>query len=453
MYYLAVDIGASSGRVMLGSLKNGKITTEEIHRFSNGAVPRGGHLCWEVDRLFAEIKIGMRKCADMGIQPRSMAVDCFGVDFALLDDKGNIVGDTVSYRDSRTEGISKKAPLSLYEMYKRTGMEDGEISSVYQLFYLKSETDQLEKASRFLHLPDYLNYLLTGIAENEYSISQTAMLVNTHTGTYDTEILKELGIPEKLFKKPVPAGTVLGRVKPEIAAETGIDCDVVLAAGHDTVSAAAAVPCSDDCIFISSGTWSMIGTYISDMILCEEDELFCNMLIDKGHYGFIRGITGLYMITAIKRELNDKYTYDELCELAQGSDYQEIIDIDDGVFSAPESMYEAVRSYALGKGLKPVETLGDAIRCIYRSLAMKYAQNVELIEKLTKKQYDSIYIVGGGSRDWYLNQLTAEFTGKKIFAGPTEATAIGNIAAQLTAAGVFETLWDAKTAVEDPKQV
>ena len=270
VYYLAVDIGATSGRVMLGTLKNGKIATEELHRFSNGAVRRNGHLCWEVDRLFLEIKKGMRKCTEMGISPKSISVDCFGVDFVLLDKDGNIVGDTVSYRDNRTAGLSEKAPLSHYELYRRTGMEDGEISSVYQLLYLKNETNELDKAARFLHLPDYLNYLLTGIDANEFTVSQTSSLVNVETGDYDGKTLAELGIPKRLFKKPLLPGTVLGRIQPEIAAETGIDCDVVLSASHDTVSAAVAVPCSDDCIFISSGTWSMIGTYIPDAIICED---------------------------------------------------------------------------------------------------------------------------------------------------------------------------------------
>lgn len=448
MYCLAVDIGASSGRVILGKTENGRIALSELHRFPNGAVRRGGQLCWEVDRLFAEIKTGMKKCAAQGIRPHSMAIDCFGVDFVLLDAEGRLLGDTVSYRDARTDGMPEAAAVPPDAFYRKTGIVGGKIHSVYQLLYLQKETEQLKKAARFLHLPDYLNYLLTGVAANEYTISQTSLLINAETGDFDGELLDALALPRKIFEKPLPPATVLGRVKPEIAAETGIDCAVVLAPSHDTVSAAAAVPAGEDCIFISSGTWSMLGTYVSAPLIRPERAVrFSNLFICPGHYGLIRGSTGLWMMQAIRRELGGKHTFDSLCALAQESAYPDILDADAPDFSAPESMLAAVRGYAASHGFAPMDTLGDAVRCVYRGLAAKYAESVREIESFTEKTYDSIYIVGGGSRDEFLNRLTEGFTGKKVYAGPAEATAMGNIAAQLTSAGVFGSLWEAKKII------
>jgi len=454
---LAVDIGASGGRVILGSLENGEIITEELHRFKNGAEMKNGHLCWDVEMMLREIKEGMKKCAALGIAPKSIGIDCFGVDFVLLDKDLNPIGDTVAYRDERSVGYRDNAPLSAGEIFMHSGFLGAWFSTAYQLLYLREHTDLLDKAAHFMQLPDYLNYRLCGVIANELTICQTTMLVNAKSREFDEELLEKLNIPKHIFKKTSRPASVLGRLTPEVMAETGLDCAVVQPCEHDTVSAMAAVPRSEgeDCLFISSGTWSMIGTFI-DRPMINEDVIkaaYTNMYITETQTGLLRGITGLWMVQSIKKELGDEYTFDMLCEMAEKSDYDEIIDVDDMMFSSPESMINAVKQYISEHKMKQPCDIGDIMNCVYRSIASKYALNVKGLEELTGKTCDRIYIVGGGSKDTYLNRLTAEFTGKQVFAGPSEATAIGNIAAQLTAHGLFKDLGEAAGAVSRPVKV
>ncbi len=456
-YCLAVDIGASSGRVMLGSLDGGAIVTEELHRFKNGAQIKNGHLCWDVEMMLREIKIGMKKCAERGISPRSIGIDCFGVDFVLLDENMKVLGDTVAYRDERSVGYRENAPLCPGEIFMKNGSLGAWFSSVYQLMYLREKTDLLDKAAHFMHLPDYLNYRLCGVVANELTVAQTSMLINPDRCEFDAELLEKLNIPKKIFKKLSRPASIVGRLTPEVVAETGIDCDVVQPCEHDTVSAMAAVPKKDseDCIFISSGTWSMIGTFVDRPLINEKviDAGYSNMYLTESSTGLLRGITGLWMVQSIKKELGDAYTFDMLCEMSEKSDYDVIIDVDDNAFVSPESMIGAVKQYIADRDLPKARDIGDIMNCVYRSLASKYAENVIGLEKLTGKTYDRIYIVGGGSKDTYLNRLTAEFTGKQVYAGPAEATAIGNIAAQLTAHGLFNDLGEATSAVPTPVKV
>ncbi|MBO5305699.1 MAG: rhamnulokinase [Clostridia bacterium] len=457
IYCLAVDIGASNGRIMLGSFDGGVIETEVLHRFKNGAQMKNGHLCWDVEMMLREIKCGMKACAERGIAPKSIGIDCFGVDFVLLDQNGNLLGDTVAYRDDRSVGYRENAPLRPDEIFMKNGSLGAWFSSVYQLMYLRENTDHLDKAAYFMHLPDYLNYRLSGIVANELSIAQTSMIINPERCEFDGELLEKMGLPKNIFQKLSLPTSILGRLSPEIVAETGIDCVVVQPCEHDTVSAMAAVPKKDgeDCIFISSGTWSMIGTFLEAPLINEKaiEAGYSNMYLTPTITGLLRGITGLWMVQSIKKELGDEYTFDMLCELSERSDYKDLIDVDDKAFVAPESMIAAVKQYLKDHGLPEAKDIGDVMNCVYRSLATKYAENITKLEKLTGKTYDRIYIVGGGSRDTYLNRLTAEFTGKKVFAGPSEATAIGNIAAQLTAHGIFRDLSEATKAVPTPVQV
>ncbi len=456
-YCLAVDIGASNGRVMLGSFDGGVIETEVLHRFKNGAERKNGHLCWDVEMMLREIKIGMKKCAELGISPKSIGIDCFGVDFALLDEDGNLLGDTVAYRDPRTVGYRESAPLRPEEIFMKIGSLGSWFSSVYQLMYLRDHADYMDKVAHFMHLPDYLNYRLCGVVAHEMSIAQTAMLVNVEKHEFDEELLEQLDLPKNIFKKISLPASVVGRLSPEVVAETGIDCVVVQPCEHDTVSAMAAVPRreGEDCIFISSGTWSMIGTFLERPMICEEVSRagYSNMYLTEKSTGLLRGITGLWMVQSIKKELGDEYTFNRLCELAEKSDYKAMIDVDDKAFVSPESMIGAVKQYLADCGLPEARDIGDIMNCVYRSLATKYAENVINLEKLTGKTYDRIYIVGGGSKDTYLNRLTAEFTGKQVYAGPSEATAIGNIAAQLTAHGTFHNLGEATRTIPAPTRI
>lgn len=453
MYYLAVDIGASSGRHILGSIQNGKIEIEEIYRFKNGNVKRNGHLCWELDRLFAEIKNGMKKCAEIGKKPSYMGIDCFGVDFVLLDKDNNILGDTVAYRDSRTDGM----PEAVYQkipydtLYARTGVQTQRFNSIYQLYSIKTTSDALDKAERYLHIAEYFNFLLTGVQKNEFTMTSTTQLMNLETKDFDTEILNTLGFPAKIFTKPEMPGTVVGKLTAALQEETGLDCTVLLAPAHDTASAVMAVPTVKPCVYISSGTWSLMGTLLPKMnpSLEGRDAGLTNEGAHDGQIRYLKNIMGLWIIQSIKKELNDAYSFGQLCDMAMESSYEGKIDVNDDMFLAPESMMDAIRSYLAAKGEKAPETLGDILHCVYHSLAQSYGETVREIEKITRNTYDAIHIIGGGSKDSYLSRLTAEYTGKTVYAGPTEATAIGNLLMQMLSAGEFTDLAQAKAVVAD----
>ena len=451
MYYLAVDIGASSGRHILGSYENGKLVIEEVYRFKNGNVRRDGHLCWELDRLFSEIKNGMKACAERGKKPVSMAIDCFGVDFVLLDENNAILGDTVAYRDSRTDGMPEKVyeKFPYEKLYATTGVQTQRYNSIYQLYSIAETSDDLKKAKRYLHLAEYFNFLLTGVQKNEFTVSTTTQMLNAVTRDFDGELLDALGFPRHIFEKPCMPGTPVGRLLPAVMAETGLDCEVILAPAHDTASAVMAVPTEDPCIFISSGTWSLMGTLLPEVLSTQEGRAagFSNEGAHDGGSRYLKNIMGLWIIQSIKRELSDKYSFGELCDMAMASDYTGKIDVNDDLFLAPESMIDAIRTYLTEHGAKAPASLGDTLRCVYHSLAQSYGETVRELEKVTGNTYDKIHIIGGGSQDAYLNALTAEYTGKTVYAGPTEATAIGNIIQQMLKTGEVRDLTSAKEAI------
>ena len=455
-FCLAVDIGASSGRVMLGSLDHGFIVSEELHRFPNGAELKNGHLTWDVERMLCEIKKGMKKCADLGIRPLSIGIDCFGVDFVLLDEKGDMLGDAVAYRDERSRGYREKAELTPQEIFMRSGSLGDWFSSAYQLLYLRDATGLLDSAAHFLQLPDYLNFRLCGEIANELTIAQTSLLVNAESGEFDAELLEKLRLPRRLFGKISRPASILSRVSPQVAAETGLDCLVAQPCEHDTVSAMAAIPGeNEDCIFISSGTWSMIGAFLDRPMINEKSAQasYTNMFLTENRTGLVRGITGLWMIQSVRKELGGGWNFEMLREMAEKSNYGVLIDVDDRMFNSPASMIGAVRQYLAEHDLPEAKEIGDILNCIYRSLASKYAENAARLEKLTGRTYDRIYIVGGGSKDSYLNRLTAAFTGKKVYTGSPEATVTGNIAAQFTAHGLFGNLEEAARVLRPPAPV
>lgn len=449
MYYLAVDIGASGGRHILGHVADGKIVTEEIYRFPNGAVKKDGRLVWEWERLFGEIKAGMKKCQEIGKLPVSMGIDCFGVDFALLDKQGNLVGDTVSYRDARTNGMADSGRIDKEWLYQKTGKPVGDIHSLYQLMSIGDTSDELAKADRFLHLPDYFNYLLTGIAANEYTNSETALLINPKTRDFDSEILEKAGIPERLFAKPLMPMTVLGDLTEEVQQEVGYNCKVVLPPTHDTISAFLTVDAKEENLFISSGTWSMMGAFVKEPLLAKEgmEKGISNMYIHDGVTACVKGITGLWMIQSVKKELNDKYGWEEMYRMASESSCTEAIDVDDACFMAPESMIEAVKDHLRRTRGQAPEGIDAILNAIYHGLAKKYAQVAKELEELTGKTCDRIQIVGGGSKNLYLNDLTAKYSHKTVYTGPSEATALGNLLAQMVAMKEFASVEEAKKAI------
>ncbi len=435
MYYLAIDIGASSGRHILGNLENGKLTLKEIYRFENGAEKQNDKLVWNINTLFKNVVEGIKKCKEFGVIPYSIGIDTWGVDYALLDENGEIIDEVYSYRDSRTNQtiseVEKIIPFS--ELYKETGIQKAPYNTIYQL-YADKMSGKLDKASKILSVPDLLHYLLTGVMKNEYTHASTSGLLNAETGSWSDMILDKLGYPKKIFGKVYPAGEISGRLKKEIQEIVGFDCLVVLPASHDTASAVMAVPSDSEFpLYISSGTWSLLGTELKAPITNEKAYNF-NATNEGGFGGtirFLRNITGMWTIQSIKKELNNKYNYQELMYMAmEEEDIGSIVDLNDDRFLAPESMINAIKDYCKEKGLKVPMNVGQVMGVVYRSLATIYKQTIEQMEEVTNQKFDTINIVGGGSKDEYLNKLTKEFTGKRVLAGPTEGTAVGNILSQ-----------------------
>lgn len=431
-YYLAIDIGASSGRHILGSIENGKLRLEEIYRFENGIKNENGTLIWDTENLFSHVKTGIARCKDIGKLPKTVAIDTWGVDYVLLDENEREIYPAVSYRDSRTNdgAAAVSAVISQSELYRRTGIQKQNFNTVYQL-YCDKESGKLKGAKHFLMMPEYLSFKLTGVMKNEYTNASTTNLVDAQTKQWDTYILDKLGLPADIFLPLSVPGTSVGRFTDEIRGEIGFDCEVILCPSHDTASAVAACPIDDESVYISSGTWSLIGTENTQPVL-SEDALAANFTNEGGieyRFRFLKNIMGMWLLQNIRKDIDKSLSYDQMMQLAMDSDFTDKIDPNAPCFVAPDSMIDAVRGY-LGR---PDLPLGDVISSVYHSLAASYKTAVDEIERISGKQIKSVHIVGGGSKDRYLNLLTAQYTGKKVYTGLMEATATGNILSQIMA--------------------
>ncbi|HIW41576.1 MAG TPA: rhamnulokinase [Candidatus Mediterraneibacter vanvlietii] len=454
-YYLAIDIGASSGRHMLASMKDGRMQLEEVYRFPNGMDNKNGTLCWDVERLFTEIKNGLKKCKEIGKIPVSMGIDTWGVDYVLLDKDNKILGDTVGYRDSRTEGMDEKVyeTISQNDLYARTGIQKQIFNTVYQLMAVKeSHPEYLEQAESILMIPDYFHFLLTGVKKNEYTNATTGQLISPKTNDWDYELIDMLGYNSRMFQPVSMPGTVVGEFTKEVQDEVGFNCTVVLPATHDTGSAVLAVPTNDDdAVYISSGTWSLMGIERKEAD-CSMESMKANFTNEGGYdhrFRYLKNIMGLWMIQSVKKEFTEDLSFAEICEMASKETISSIVDCNDDCFLAPESMIEAVQKFCRDTNQQVPETVGEISSVIYNSLAKCYGDTVEEIENITGKNYSTIYVVGGGSNAGYLNELTAKYTGRKVSAGPSEATAIGNIIVQLLHDGVFADLPEARNCVKE----
>lgn len=449
-YYLAVDIGASSGRHMLAHLEDGKIVLEEIYRFSNEMIDRKGYKVWNVRRLFQEILSGMKKCAELGKIPYSMGIDTWAVDYVLLDENDRRIGETVAYRDKRTYGMDEEVYKLITEeqLYLRTGIQKQIFNTIYQLMALKkTEPGQLERAETFLMVPDYFNFLLTGRKVQEYTNATTTQLVNPATKDWDDELLEKLGIKRNIFQEIKMAGCEVGELEQEIQKQVGFNCKVILPPTHDTASAVVAVPSrKEETLYISSGTWSLMGTERLQAD-CSKESMLHNFTNEGGYgyrYRFLKNIMGLWMIQSVRKELVPDMSFAEICELAEKEKITSLVDVNDERFLAPESMVEEVRS-ACWETLQQVpKTIGEIAAVIYNSLANCYAMAAKEIEIITGQKYQELHIVGGGANADFLNKLTAKYTGKTVLAGPTEATALGNISVQMITAGEFADLKEAR---------
>ncbi|MBP3600278.1 MAG: rhamnulokinase [Clostridia bacterium] len=428
-YSLAVDIGASSGRHILGWLEGGILKQQEVYRFENNITNQNGTLVWDIEHLVAEVKAGLKACGALGKIPCTVAIDTWGVDYVILDKNKKEIMPVISYRDSRTNGIPEEIDkiIPREELYKRTGIQPINFNTIYQL-YCDKKSGKLDKAAHFLMIPEYLSFKLTGVIKNEYTNATTGSIVNAKTKTLDKELLELLGIKTDIFKELSLPTTVVGNLSDEVREEVEFDTTVIFCPSHDTASAVAACPVGDNGVYISSGTWSLIGTENKEPILNAEamNGGFTNEGGINYRYRFLENIMGMWLFQNIRRNLDKKYSYDEMMNMAMESDFKELINPNSPEFTAPENMIEAIRKY-LGK---PDLSIGDVLNSVYNSLANSYNEAVKTIERVSGKQIDLINIIGGGSKDSYLNKLTKEYTGKKVLAGPTEATAIGNLIAQ-----------------------
>ena len=457
-YYLAIDFGASSGRHILGHIEDGKMLLEEVYRFDNNVVERNGHLCWEYDRLFGEVLNGLRRCRELGKNPTYMGIDTWGVDFVLLDGQDKVIGDTVAYRDSRTEGMEKlvyeKVPAE--ELYRRTGIVYQPFNSLFQMMALREQApEQLEAARTILFVPAYFNFLLTGQKCNEYTMASTSQMVDAETRNWDYELLGKLCLPGEICDRLRMPGELVGTFTQEVRDAVGFDCRVLLPACHDTASAVAAVPCEQESFaYISSGTWSLFGTELREAVATREalEAGFTNEGGYEGRYRFLKNIMGLWMIQSARREWKAEgksYSFAELCEeAAKADDFPSRVRVEDNRFLAPAGMIAEVQAACRESGQPVPETVGEVSAVIYHSLADCYARALAQMESITGQHFAELCIVGGGSQADYLNELTAKATGRVVLAGPSEATAIGNLAVQMIAAGEVKDLLAARRLVK-----
>ena len=420
-YYLAIDIGASSGRHIVGWRESGEMHTDEVYRFANGVREEMGHLVWDVEALLREVKRGIAAAREKYGDIRSLSIDTWGVDYVLLRGDNEVL-PVYAYRDSRTESVTaqvhERVPFS--ELYRRTGCQFQPFNTVYQL-YADKLSGRLDGVTDMLMMPEYLLYRLCGTKAREYTNATTTGMINAATGGFDGYIINALGLPEQLFPPLTPPGTLIGKYN-------GISC--LLCATHDTASAVEGIPGLGDNAYISSGTWSLLGAktavHITDA--AGEKANYSN----EGGVGYNRyqkNIMGMWLINELQRELCPDMSFDDITAAAAASSCEVLIDANAAEFLAPKSMkaaFDAAAGAVFG-------TIGDYFRCAYRSLAMCYANALRELEANTVRRFEKLFIVGGGAKNEFLNRLTEEFTGKQIIALPIEATALGNLKIQMEA--------------------
>jgi rhamnulokinase len=447
-YALAIDIGASGGRHMLGCVEGGRLRLEEAYRFQNGLTERGGHLCWNLSELWSHIINGLRACKKMGKIPASLGVDTWAVDYVLLNGKMERLGDSVAYRDSRTAPYVDHIPQET--LYARTGIAFQPFNTIYQL--MSTPPELLRAARHLLMIPDYFHYLLCGKCCNEVTNASTTALLDPLTRGWDAETVAMAGLPASLFgENPLPPGTRLGGLRGEIADLVGFDCEVILPATHDTGSAFLATPMqAEGSAILSSGTWSLLGVELAAPLRSEAARAagFTNELGYGGNVRFLRNIMGLWMVQCIRQELGGQYTYAQMADMALACGaYTETVDATDPRFLAPASMTGEIRAALAERNAPPPRNTGELLSCVLHSLAKAYANAVDDLRGLTGKGIDALHIVGGGCKNHVLNQWTADATGLPVHTEPEECTALGNIMAQLLAQGQWQNAAEARACV------
>lgn len=460
---LAFDFGASSGRAIIGCFDGDKITLEEVHRFSNDPVSVGGTVYWDVLRLFYEIKQGIIKAKIAGGFD-SIGIDTWGVDFGLIDSEGKLMENPVHYRDARTVGLVDEAfkTMPKEKLYGITGIQFMELNTLFQLISLKKYRPwMLERADKMLFMPDLFGYMLTGKMCAEYSIASTSQLIDLDKRTWSKEILDAFGIKESVFAPLVQPGTVLGELSKEVCEECGVDpVPVISVCGHDTQSAITSVPCEDgDFAFLSSGTWSLFGTEL-DKPIVNETSMNINITNEggfDGSTGFLKNIIGLWLIQESRRQWKregKEYSYADLEKLALAAEpFKCFIDPDAPEFVPHGNIPERVREFCRKTGQYVPETVGEIMRCIYESLAMKYRLTFEKLRECTERDYPVIHVIGGGTKDGLLCQMTANSCDRTVKAGPIEATVMGNVAVQLMSNGSVKNIGQARKIVAESSEL
>ena len=429
-YLLAVDIGATSARHVLGHRdpKTNEMVFEEIYRFKTPLMMLGeGHCYWDVQKLFEEIVNGLKKAKEIGKIPSKMGIDSFGVDYALIDENDKLVGRVISYRDDRT--IKAKENFSSpHSLFMRTGIYPHAFNTIYQL-YDDKVSGRLAKAKEAIMLPSYLVYLLTGVKQNEISILSTSGLLDSRTAKFEKGLLDELGIDETFFPNPVKAGSYVGGFKKEIKDEVGFDCDVYCVLEHDTASAFYGSETPKGYAYLSSGTWSLFGALLDRPIIDEVayKESFSNELSMPNEVRFLSNIMGMWVVNRLLLEMPEVKNVIEAVELSKKSDYDDYFPMSDERLFNPSSMKEAVLSLLKEKGAKETKNAGDIFKSVYLSLAYSYKDALAGLEKMTGEKFKGISIFGGGVQNRFLDDLVKEITGRDVYLGPSEATSLGNL--------------------------
>lgn len=453
--FIAIDIGASSGRLMMSQWDDQQLSLTEIHRFKNSFRHHAGFDRWHIDYLIKEILIGLEKVKHAGIQSCYVGIDTWAVDYCLIDDKGQRLGDPVAYRDKRTNHVIERfsQEYSLQTLYEKTGIQLQPFNTIFQLYV--EDKNLLAKADKLLLIPDYLGYVFTGKMVTEKTNASTMQLLNANTQTWDQDLLAAIQVKEDLFAPLVDAGTLLGKLNQEKFSTYDLpDTTFITVASHDTASAIIGTPSSgSDWGYISSGTWSLLGieTKVPNISAAAFDENYTNEWGAHNTIRFLKNIMGMWLIQEVARHQNDQYSFPELAALAEVTPgFQQFIDVNDPRFLNPDNMITELQTYCRETHQKVPETPGEIARCVYDNLALCYGSELQKLEALTGTAHtlQRLHIVGGGSNNTFLNQLTADVAQCTIEAGPGEATAIGNLVLQMITVGLFASLEEARMAIK-----
>ncbi|WP_110932798.1 rhamnulokinase [Paenibacillus bouchesdurhonensis] len=453
--YIAVDIGASSGRLVKGTLHKDseQIQLQEIHRFSNSFTEKKEHHYWDVDYLFMEIVKGLQKAKKEGVDACTLGIDTWAVDYVLLDENEKRIHEVYAYRDGRTKGAPDELhqKISRSEVYSKTGIQEQPFNTLYQLYV--HDSNQLSQADKIVLVPDYLYYRLSGKLMNEVTNASTMQLLNLDAREFDEELLELLDLRRGQFAELTEPGVKLGRILPELQRKYGLpDCELIVIPTHDTASAVAGVPVqtSSPWAYISSGTWSLLGVERLSPLNTSEamDANYTNEWGAYGTYRFLKNIMGLWMIQEVRRETQEDISFAELVELAlREESFRYLVHCNDNRFLNPSSMSREIQNYCLETGQPSPDSAGKLARCIFDSLALTYKDSILELQKLTDQSIETLHIVGGGANNELLCQLTADVAQVEVLAGPTEATALGNIVVQIIGSGQLNGLEEARRFV------